>query len=1013
MPNARAQPIELQLPVKGIDKSLPFEQQPPLTTPDCLNVRALDLRDRLGIGKRSGFSKAFTTLMTASDDRVVALATINQGLAAPVPSAGAQLALDENFDSFAVASPADIGANFVPADIRSGTSTQTDYTFTGYEIYSFAGADRQLRVTPLFTSGNSRDWAVIAVNFYVLQTDGVTLNLAANGQCSYGGNTTFGPADGGAGCGPFIRGAGDLRSFLIARLRPTAANTVRFEIASVNKTTVSTLVNTSTFVIDATATVTDDLQIRIYEDATTGDIKATILWPSQPTCPTGASATISVTTSFNSGEKRGGAAIVGETIFTDSSPGRRNISRIRCTKLVPPAYTVYQILDGNDSGSGANFFLNEGWTGIYRSNNVTPVQTQSPVPADSSSDPTWPAVDNTANQIKGTAPTIVASSPPTIQFVAPTTAATELRGIDFKVTNGTASHYGCLVTRISSDFTKYLAMNVNSGSTGATTGVFRYSTTGGATGTAYLVNGTTTTTILNLGTDPGIGTIVCYKTDRIRWTDDGSTIRAYVNGMLLYSFTPAGVSLLTGNTNVGIALANTDPAGVAPTVQDARIVLGESTTPTDSQQSKSVISAYLYDKVYVGDLRDQTLSACSGGGLLNPLPSVFSFARKFYAVDGSRSIIVDPTLLTSTSWVATAGTLPAGCRIGCLYRGRGVLARQDASDSAWFMSRVFDLLDWDYGSAVSPSTVAVAGTNADVGQPGDTITALIPFSDDYLIFGCSSSIWMLEGDPGYGGALQPVSYQTGVLGPRAWCFDEHGNLYFMGSNGLYRMLRGSRDPELVSGRRLATLLDRVNTSTTLVQCVYDSFKGEVQIFLTPATGASAGTHVIYSVREDAFWPDQYPTRFGPFSAAQITGSADEDRRFIIGGDDGYIRRPKDTVYSDDGDAPSCRLRFAPLSLAGGEIESLLTEFRAVGQTSSGAVTYYWLSADSAADMALVQVGSASASGALFGGAAGYQAPVRLRIRGGAHALVLAQNSASLTFALEKVSAMLAPAGRRR
>ena len=61
------------------------------------------------------------------------------------------------------------------------------------------------------------------------------------------------------------------------------------------------------------------------------------------------------------------------------------------------------------------------------------------------------------------------------------------------------------------------------------------------------------------------------------------------------------------------------------------------------------------------------------------------------------------------------------------------------------MSRQANIFDWLYSQA--DAQTPVAGSNADAGELGDTVKALIPYKDDYLIFGCSQTMWLLRGDP--------------------------------------------------------------------------------------------------------------------------------------------------------------------------------------------------------------------------------------------------------------------------
>lgn len=127
--------------------------------------------------------------------------------------------------------------------------------------------------------------------------------------------------------------------------------------------------------------------------------------------------------------------------------------------------------------------------------------------------------------------------------------------------------------------------------------------------------------------------------------------------------------------------------------------------------------------------------------------------------------------------------MPTGAQLVCLYRGRLVLAGNPNDPYQWYMSRQANPWDWNYTAADAQSPVA--GGNGLMGKAGDVIKALIPFHDDYLILGCQQSMLVMRGDPALGGSLDVLDSNTGIFGPKAYCFDSEGNLYFYGTSGLY------------------------------------------------------------------------------------------------------------------------------------------------------------------------------------------------------------------------------------
>jgi hypothetical protein len=131
--------------------------------------------------------------------------------------------------------------------------------------------------------------------------------------------------------------------------------------------------------------------------------------------------------------------------------------------------------------------------------------------------------------------------------------------------------------------------------------------------------------------------------------------------------------------------------------------------------------------------------------------------------------VYDPAAGTLTLWSATTGQVPTGCPLICTYRSRLVLAGHPAAPHAWYMSRTADALDFDYSADDTDGGRAVAGTQIDGGQIGQPITALIPHSDDYLLIGCLSSLWIVRGDPAMGGSIDNLSHSIGVVSAAAWC----------------------------------------------------------------------------------------------------------------------------------------------------------------------------------------------------------------------------------------------------
>ena len=204
--------------------------------------------------------------------------------------------------------------------------------------------------------------------------------------------------------------------------------------------------------------------------------------------------------------------------------------------------------------------------------------------------------------------------------------------------------------------------------------------------------------------------------------------------------------------------------------------------------------------------------------------------------------IYDPAENTVEIWTAEAdkGQVPTGCKLICLYRDRLVLSGADQAPHLWYMARQGNPLDWEYfpEDPTDPGR-AVSGQSSDAGIIGDAVTALIPFKDDYLIFGCNHSIWMLKGDPATDGRIDAVSYTVGVLGAKSWCQGPKGEVYFMSPDGLYVMVPGSyAAPKPLSPKKLPRRLKRINPETHECLLLWNDEEQGVHIYLTPKTPAA-------------------------------------------------------------------------------------------------------------------------------------------------------------------------------
>lgn len=257
-----------------------------------------------------------------------------------------------------------------------------------------------------------------------------------------------------------------------------------------------------------------------------------------------------------------------------------------------------------------------------------------------------------------------------------------------------------------------------------------------------------------------------------------------------------------------------------------------------------------------------------------------------YLLDGAGILEIDFSV-TPPEWVnyaATAGTSPDTLlpRICCVYRKRLVVGRElggDGNPENFYASRVGNAHDWDYGK--TDPGAAFAGNASKAGQVGEPIVALIPLGDDALVIGCDKSIWLMNGDIQDGGRIDVLTRGVGMIDQTAHCFDPQGNLYFLGTNGFYRMRRGIYTLENLSSDTYNDYF--LNAQPSGAQTlVYDKVRHGIWIFRTPFpdTG-SPPLHIWWDARTGGFFPMQFQHFMGPLRAIQFESSGNSVKAEIL------------------------------------------------------------------------------------------------------------------------------------
>lgn len=376
--------------------------------------------------------------------------------------------------------------------------------------------------------------------------------------------------------------------------------------------------------------------------------------------------------------------------------------------------------------------------------------------------------------------------------------------------------------------------------------------------------------------------------------------------------------------------------------------------------------------------------------------------------------VYDPATNTVSIWSATAdkGEVPTGAQLITLYRNRIVLAASLGTPHLWWVSRQGDALDWDY--TATDDGRPIPGTNADAGEMGDVQTALMQFSDDYCVFGCKGSVYVLRGDPAWGGDLDALSYATGVIDKGAICTGASGEMYFLGWDGMYVIQPGAQGrPQPLSRDKVPERLVSIDPAVDEVLMAWDEVQQGVHIWVS-AKGMDAATgtaldHYFFDPGGGGYFRDTNWIQHGPTAVHGYQTQLTPYRWLILGGRDGYLRRYDVSLATDDGETLTAYTLLPPVRLGGSEFhEGILQQLDGTLADGSGDVDWE------------VRVGrthseahdaTAFTTGTWTGD--GLQHTVRPRARGGSCVLKIGSSDDNRKWSVEAIVGLSIPAGRTR
>ncbi len=302
----------------------------------------------------------------------------------------------------------------------------------------------------------------------------------------------------------------------------------------------------------------------------------------------------------------------------------------------------------------------------------------------------------------------------------------------------------------------------------------------------------------------------------------------------------------------------------------------------------------------------------------------------------------------------TLGQVPTGCHLIARCFGRIFLAGDPPH--VWYASRQGDPFDWNY--AATDVQRAVASTSGEQDSIGEPITALIPHTDDYLIFACSRSLWVMRGDPGLNGSVDAISREIGICVRHAWCRGPLGEVYLLSDDGFYRIPPGANSiPEALSRVRLPDELRRLSESTVTCAMAYNSedFGIDIHLFSSSANRM----HWFYDLANGGFWPVSINANKQPRVALRYSASSTADSGTIYGCEDGWIRRYSRRFGSDEESTFQAYVAVGPVPLAGDTSDAIIQQIDAKLDIRSGGAMWSIHSGETAQEAAESTVAAAS------------------------------------------------------
>jgi hypothetical protein len=243
------------------------------------------------------------------------------------------------------------------------------------------------------------------------------------------------------------------------------------------------------------------------------------------------------------------------------------------------------------------------------------------------------------------------------------------------------------------------------------------------------------------------------------------------------------------------------------------------------------------------------------------------------------------------------------------------------------------------------------------------------------------------------------------------------NLFFASKNGIHKVPYGFGPVQNLSQFVLPNLVDDTNLDPTLhrITMAYDQEREGIVISIT-TIASGANVCYWYDLRTEGFYPESYPSVCGAYSMYFHSANDDEERKLLIGSTDGYLRKFDDSSKDDvttngttaidsymtlpivitEKDDSDVKINDMVVTTAGGDSSGAMSD------TDSVDIELY--KADGAEEvLEAIEDGDTPLHTTTVTGP-GKANRLRNRIKGKAIAIRLANDSATETWAVERVSA---------